>query len=163
MKSWIVAVAILVFGATSGTAQYRQLEERDWDRRRDEQRLDERRADELRQELQRLEGRIQEFHAEEARREDFRREAEARREREGRGDGDRSDGERGDGGGYGRWNRAEHPYEERVHEFCQQRGRQAAAMERDVAAGRSNHDERTALIALKTALDQQCGGYRWRG
>lgn len=153
MKTWIVAIGALVFGATGVSAQYIHLEDRDWDRRREENREDTRRAEGMREELRRLEIRIQEYREQEARREQFLRES--RRERR---DGD----DRRDGEGFGRWTRAEHPYEERLHEFCQQRGRQAAAMERDVAAGRSNHDERTALIALKAALDQQCGGYRFR-
>ena len=139
MKAWIVAIGVLAFGATAASAQYIHLEDRDWDRRREENREDVRRAEGMREELRRLELRIQEYRTQEARREDYVREQ--RRDR---------------------WTRAEHPYEERLHEFCQQRGRQAAAMERDVAAGRSNHDERVALINLKAALDQQCGGYRFR-
>ena len=63
----------------------------------------------------------------------------------------------------GRWRRDFYPYEERHHQHCQDLARQVWAMERDVAAGRSSHNERITLINRKTELDRRCGGWRYRG
>ena len=61
------------------------------------------------------------------------------------------------------WNREEHRYDERNHDFCQRRAYQMWQMERDVRVGRSTHRERELLIAMRRDLDGRCGGFRWRG
>ncbi len=67
-------------------------------------------------------------------------------------------------GGYGGWQRSQHPYEARHHSVCQSKARELWGYERRATSdGILTRHERTKMARLRNDLDRTCGRFRWRG